>query len=200
MQCVKPSIPRNSLIIYPLTDQVRYTHGTTIYLACHEGHLLTGSPIMVCNYTTWLKREFSCIGMFSPMRSHQSYIVWPPPLITTNINHKTHIAIKRNEKHLNRIITQESIFSPPALVATCGFCAGFDTCDGRGISRWSDCTHTTSQRNVNNSDPQALRLSRKKTGHMDQEKNCLVLQSRAPNWTSGGPKYFIPLKLYPNIK
>ena len=122
-------------------------------------------------------------------------------LTTTTDYHKhqpqTHIAIKRNEKHLNRIITQESIFSPPALVATCGFCAGFDTCEG--ISRWSDCTHTTSQRNVNNSDPQALRLSRKKTGHMDQEKNCLVLQSRAPNWTSGGPKYFIPLKLYPNI-
>ena len=71
-------------------------------------------------------------------------------LTTTTDYHKhqpqTHIAIKRNEKHLNRIITQESIFSPLALVATCGFCAGFD---GRGISRWSDCTFTTSQRNVN---------------------------------------------------
>ena len=64
MPCVKPSIPSNSRIIYPRTDQVRYTHGTTLYLACHEGHLLTGSPIMECNYTTWLKREFKCIGMF----------------------------------------------------------------------------------------------------------------------------------------
>ncbi|CAH3037430.1 unnamed protein product, partial [Pocillopora meandrina] len=61
MPCVKPSIPSNSRIIYPRTDQVRYTHGTTLYLACHEGHLLTGSPIMECNYTTWLKREFKCI-------------------------------------------------------------------------------------------------------------------------------------------
>ncbi|CAH3037424.1 unnamed protein product, partial [Pocillopora meandrina] len=61
MQCVKPSIPRNSRIIYPRTDQVRYTHATTLYLACQQGHLLTGSPIMVCNYTTWLKREFKCI-------------------------------------------------------------------------------------------------------------------------------------------
>ena len=68
MQCVKPSIPRNSRIIYPRTDQVRYTHGTTLYLACQQGHLLTGSPIMVCNYTTWLKREFKCIGMFSPVQ------------------------------------------------------------------------------------------------------------------------------------
>ena len=65
MQCTKPSIPSNSRIIYPRTDQVRYTHGTTLYLACHQGHLLTGSPIMVCNCTTWLKREFRCIGMFS---------------------------------------------------------------------------------------------------------------------------------------
>ena len=64
MQCAKPSIPSNSRIIYPLTDQVRYTHGTTLFLACQQGHLLTGSPIMVCNYTTWLKREFRCIGMF----------------------------------------------------------------------------------------------------------------------------------------
>ena len=64
MPCVRPSIPSNSRIIYPRTDQVRYTHGTTLYLACHEGHLLTGSPIMECNYTTWLKREFKCIGMF----------------------------------------------------------------------------------------------------------------------------------------
>ena len=23
---------------------------------------------MVCNYTTWLKREFKCIGMFSPVQ------------------------------------------------------------------------------------------------------------------------------------
>ena len=45
MPCVKPSIPSNSRIIYPRTDQVRYTHGTTLYLACHEGHLLTGSPL-----------------------------------------------------------------------------------------------------------------------------------------------------------
>ena len=68
MQCAKPSIPSNSRIIYPRTDQVRYTHGTTLYLACHQGHLLAGSPIMVCNYTTWLKREFKCIGMFSPVQ------------------------------------------------------------------------------------------------------------------------------------
>ena len=69
MQCVKPSIPSNSRIIYPRTDQVRYTHATTLYLACQQGHLLTGSPIMVCNYTTWLKREFKCIGMFTPVQN-----------------------------------------------------------------------------------------------------------------------------------
>ncbi|XP_066022215.1 CUB and sushi domain-containing protein 1-like isoform X1 [Pocillopora verrucosa] len=63
MQCAKPSIPSNSRIIYPRTDQVRYTHGTTLYLACHQGYLLAGSPIMVCNYTTWLKREFKCIAL-----------------------------------------------------------------------------------------------------------------------------------------
>ena len=68
MQCVKPSIPSNSRIIYPRTDQVRYTHATTLYLACQQGHLLTGSPIMVCNYTTWLKREFRCIGMFLQLK------------------------------------------------------------------------------------------------------------------------------------
>ena len=68
MQCAKPSIPSNSRIIYPRTDRVRYTHGTTLYLACHQGHLLAGSPIMVCNYTTWLKREFKCIGMFSQVQ------------------------------------------------------------------------------------------------------------------------------------
>ncbi|XP_066021713.1 CUB and sushi domain-containing protein 1 isoform X2 [Pocillopora verrucosa] len=72
MQCAKPSIPSNSRIIYPRTDQVRYTHGTTLYLACHQGHLLAGSPIMVCNYTTWLKREFKCIApcpILGPMRN-----------------------------------------------------------------------------------------------------------------------------------
>ena len=80
MPCVKPSIPSNSRIIYPRTDQVRYTHGTTLYLACHEGHLLTGSPIMECNYTTWLKREFKCIGMFF-FQLKKSIIMWPvsPP-------------------------------------------------------------------------------------------------------------------------
>ena len=110
MQCVKPSIPRNSRIIYPRTNQVRYTHGTTIYLACHEGHLLTGSPIMVCNYTTWLKREFSCIGMFSPMRSHQSYIVWPPPLITTNINHKPISLLKETKNTSSELLRKNRSF------------------------------------------------------------------------------------------
>ena len=110
MQCVKPSIPRNSRIIYPRTNQVRYTHGTTIYLACHEGHLLTGSPIMVCNYTTWLKREFRCIGMFSPMRSHQSYIVWPPPLITTNINHKPISLLKETKNTSTELLRKNRSF------------------------------------------------------------------------------------------
>ena len=80
MPCAKPSIPSNSRIIYPRTDQVSYTNGTTLYLACHEGHLLTESPIMECNYTTWLKREFKCIGMFF-FQLKKSIIMWPvsPP-------------------------------------------------------------------------------------------------------------------------
>lgn len=64
MRCDKPSIPSNSRIIYPRPDQVSYIHGTTVYLACNDGHFLTGSPMMVCNYTTWLKKEFNCVGMF----------------------------------------------------------------------------------------------------------------------------------------
>ena len=84
MQCAKPSIPSNSRIIYPLTDQVRYTHGTTLFLACQQGHLLTGSPIMVCNYTTWLKREFRCIGMF--FTAKKKYIImWPVSLRSHNL-------------------------------------------------------------------------------------------------------------------
>ena len=110
MQCVKPSIPSNSRIIYPRTDQVRYTHATTLYLACQQGHLLTGSPIMVCNYTTWLKREFRCIGMFSPMRSHQSYIVWPPPLITTNINHKPISLLKETKDTSSELLRENRSF------------------------------------------------------------------------------------------
>ncbi|XP_020611615.1 P-selectin-like, partial [Orbicella faveolata] len=60
--CSKPTFSSNAYIIYPQTNHVNYTHGTHVFLACREGYYLKGSPIMVCNQTMWLKREFSCIA------------------------------------------------------------------------------------------------------------------------------------------
>ena len=64
MLCLKPAIPSNSYIIYPRSNQVNYTHGTRVFLACRDGHYLKGSPIMLCNRTVWFKKEFSCIGKY----------------------------------------------------------------------------------------------------------------------------------------
>lgn len=63
-QCSKPTIPNNSYIIHPEANQVSYTDGTYVFLACRDGHYQKGTPMMVCNQTVWLKREFSCIGRF----------------------------------------------------------------------------------------------------------------------------------------
>ncbi|XP_078348233.1 sushi, von Willebrand factor type A, EGF and pentraxin domain-containing protein 1-like [Oculina patagonica] len=92
MFCSKPAIPSNSYIIYPRSSQVNYTHGTHVFLACRDGYYLKGSPIMVCNQTVWVKKEFSCIEMVcpKPLIPSNSYIIYPRSS-QVNYTHGTHI-------------------------------------------------------------------------------------------------------------
>ena len=74
-------------------------------------------------------------------QSHQSYIVWPPPLITTYINHKPISLLEKKTTatktpHVNYYARMD-LFTTYfcGLVAPWASCAGFDSCDGRGISQ-----------------------------------------------------------------
>ncbi|KAL9989280.1 hypothetical protein ACROYT_G003813 [Oculina patagonica] len=73
--CTKPAIPSNSYIIYPQSNQVNFTHGTHVFLACRNGYYLKGSPTMVCNQTVWVKKGISCIASCPVLSSIKDGII-----------------------------------------------------------------------------------------------------------------------------
>ncbi|KAL9989294.1 hypothetical protein ACROYT_G003828 [Oculina patagonica] len=75
MLCSKPAIPSNSYIIHPQSNKVNFTHGTHVFLACRDGYYLKGTPIMVCNQTVWVKKEFSCIASCPAVLSIKNGII-----------------------------------------------------------------------------------------------------------------------------